>query len=43
MSDPTLEGLRQQVRNVDHRQMRPTYAATHTLQTAQVTQTPDNR
>lgn len=43
LSDPTLEGLRQQVRNVGHRQTRPTYAATHTRQTAQVTQPPHSR
>ncbi|MET9783614.1 hypothetical protein ABZY32_21340 [Nocardiopsis alba] len=43
MSDPTLEGLRQQIRNVGHRQTHPTYAATHTLQTAQVTQHPKSR
>ncbi|WP_017586687.1 hypothetical protein [Nocardiopsis ganjiahuensis] len=43
LSDPTLEGLRQQVRNVGHRQTRRTYAATHTTQTAQLTQPPDNR
>lgn len=43
LSDPTLEGLRQQARNVGHRQKRPTYTATHTRQTAQVTQPPHSR
>lgn len=42
LSDPMLEGLCQQVRNVAHRQTRSTYAATHTTQTAQVTQPPNN-
>ncbi|WP_017606140.1 hypothetical protein [Nocardiopsis alkaliphila] len=38
LSDPTIEGLRQQVRNAGYWQTRSTYAVTHTLQTAQVTQ-----
>lgn len=43
LSGPTLEGLHQQVRNVGHRQTRPTYAATPTLQTARLTQSSNNR
>ena len=37
LSDPTLEGLRQQVHNVGHRHTRPIYAAAHTLEIEQAT------